>query len=98
MKAEIKKIAAHYGLMRQSLKTLEELAELGAELRWLANLPSCSASYLEYETQVIKVIEEMADVEVMLEQMKFLLGCEQQVKTIKQFKVNRELERMRNEK
>lgn len=100
MKAEIKKIAAHYGIKRQSLKTLEELNELGAELRWLTNLgiePLHLVSIKEYDAQLAKVIEEIADVEVMIEQLKFLFNCDEQVETIKKFKVYRELERMKEE-
>ena len=100
MKAEIKKIARHYGIRRQTLKTLEELNELGAELRWLANLniePLHLVSVEEIDKQLAKVCEEIADVEVMIAQLKFLFDCDEQVETIKKFKVNRELERMKKE-
>lgn len=45
----------------------------------------------EYE---MNIFEEIADVEIMLEQMKYLLNCSNHVEMVKDMKVRRQLERM----
>lgn len=101
MKEEIKKIARHYGSRHQTLKTLEEIGELTIELSKLAILnttPLHLVSYGEIDNQLAKVMGEIADVEIMLAQIKYLYDCEDAVETIKKQKVVRQIERMRAEK
>lgn len=101
MKVEIKKIARHYGSRHQTLKTLEEIGELTIELSKLSVLnttPLHLVSYGEIDNQLAKVMGEIADVEIMLAQIKYLYDCEDAVETIKKQKVVRQIERMRAEK
>lgn len=98
MSKAIKQIAEHYGMEHQTIKTMEELAELTAELSRLAILNSTPlklVSIAEYNAQLTKVIEEIADVEIMLEQLKYIYDCEMVVEDIRAKKIARQFERMR---
>ena len=71
-----------YGIEKQSRKTFEEFAELQKEL----------CKYLEGEApsgQQIRIAEEIADVEVMLEQWKLYLNNHDAVERYKTYKVKR---------
>ena len=73
-----------FGAENQILKCVEELNELG---QVLCKLKSKS----ENKALVIKnIIEEIADVEIMLEQIKLILGIEESdVKRMKSYKLHR---------
>lgn len=88
LKANEIKIAGHYGKVHQALKLFEEFGECEEALRGYIN----STDTKEH------VIEEMADVEVMIDQFKYyFLNCEKQVDDVKRMKVDRQLERMKAE-
>lgn len=58
-----------------------------------------TAKYYGYEAQSNQLVEEIADVELMLEQAKYLLQIpEDELLAVKTFKVNRTRERMENSK
>jgi predicted glycosyltransferase len=100
MSEAIKQIAEHYGMKHQILKAMEELAELSAELSRLAvmnDVPLKMISFKEYEDQLAKVSEEIADVEIMLEQIKYFYDSEMVVEDIKVKKIARQFERMKGE-
>lgn len=95
MKNKIEKIAMHYGAAAQMCKTVEELAELTAEIQRYNLLAfKHQVSMGEVSEQMQKIIEEMADVEIMLEQIKFLFNIDEEVKAMKAFKISRQLDRM----
>ena len=77
----IQKIAEYYGLDNQLNKTIEECAEL---IQALVKLESRE-----------NTIEEIADVQIMLKQMLYLLDCEKEVEKVMEYKINRQLERMK---
>ena len=77
----IQKIADYYGLDNQLNKTIEECAEL---IQALVKLESRE-----------NTIEEIADVQIMLKQMLYLLDCEEEVEKVMEYKINRQLERMK---
>ena len=79
----IQKIADNYGLDNQLNKTIEECAEL---IQALVKLESRE-----------NTIEEMADVQIMLKQMLYLLDCEKEVEKVMEYKINRQLERIKEE-
>ena len=81
IKQDIQKIADYYGLDNQTDKTIEECAEL---IQALAKLESRE-----------NTIEEIADVQIMLKQMLYLLDCEEEVEKVMAYKINRQLERMK---
>lgn len=80
----IVKIATHYGLEHQKRKLVEEMAELTQDVM-----------------KGKDIVEELVDVEIVLEQLKFLLTKDGKVKerytNIREFKIGRQLERMRKE-
>lgn len=88
----IKKIANHYGLHPQIGKLLEELEELQIASRHafldLTAAPKISDDVLE------NLIDEMADVAIMVEQVAYLTDTVDAVKERVEFKVNRQLERI----
>ena len=79
----IQKIADYYGLDSQTDKTIEECAEL---IQALVKLESRE-----------NTIEEIADVQIMLKQMLYLLDCEKEVEKVMEYKINRQLERIKEE-
>lgn len=93
MKDAIKTIADHYGYKNQRKKLIEEMAELTVEICHLDE----RGNYENHRDRA-KVYEEIADVEVVLEQIKYLLTCEDEVEELKRFKVWRQLDRIEGEK
>lgn len=87
----IKKIAIHYGYDRQSIKLIEEMAELQQAI----------CKHRESTDKVktfIDIKSEIADVLVVLDQMKYLLNIkDEELEEIKEYKINRQLLRMNNE-
>ena len=89
LKSDEEKIARRYGKVQQALKLFEEFGECEEALR----------GYINGTDTKEHTVEEMADVEVMLDQFKYhFLNCEKQVENIKRAKVDRQLLRMEAEK
>ena len=85
MNQNIKRIAKHYGYQHQVKKTTEECGEFIVALSKLAN----------DEGSRKDVLEEMADVMVMLQQMQYFLCINQyELHKAMETKVRRQLERM----
>lgn len=82
MEEDIKKIADHYGLNHQKIKLIEEMAELTQAI--------CKGRDLS-------ITDEIADVEIMIEQVKYLMSINANVKLQRMFKINRQLKRIENE-
>lgn len=86
---KIKRIANHYGFRHQSIKTAEECSELSAALSKLVNGEGGRAA----------VIDEIADVMIMTQQMRYLMHIDRaELDQTIENKVNRQLERIKNEK
>ena len=96
MKDKIKRIANHYGLAKQQRQLAEECAELiQATSKYMRFQEESYALTVDW-TYLQNVIEEIADVEIMLEQMKVLLNLsDEAVESVKNIKVNRELARIK---
>lgn len=88
LKVDEGKIASHYGKKAQLRKTQEELMELYDAI----------GGYLSGADTEEHVKEEAADAEVMIDQIKLLLHCWDEVNDIKRYKVCRQLKRMEAEK
>ena len=82
----MKEISEHRGLVSQELKLIEEMAELTKAIL---------KRRIEGQENVI---EEMADVHVLLMQLVYLLDCGEEIEEIATQKVERELERINKEK
>lgn len=85
----IKRIADHYGLRHQLGKCKEELYELYGAIN----------DYQEEDSRknLKAIITEIADVEIMTAQLKYLLEINGEVDDEKLFKINRQLKRMESE-
>lgn len=97
---ELKQIAEHYGYEIQSSQLIEECAELILALSKHRRAMGIGQPISDYhKTAVIdNLVEEIADVEIMLEQVKYLLNIsENDILAIKYFKINRCKERMQGE-
>lgn len=102
MQDKIKKIAEHYGIENQSIQLMEEMAELTIALNKYRR-----SSKVEHQTisesideQFIieQIIEEICDVEIVLEQIKYLLNhSSDDLAVWKQRKIERQLERIAKE-
>ncbi len=79
-----RKAADKYGLDKQVVVAIEEMAELQKEL--------CKC--LRGEANVEYIIEEIADVEIMLEQLIMFYNCRGSVDYEKQYKIERLVERL----
>lgn len=86
LKADEITIARHYGKVPQALKLFEGFGECEEALR----------RYINGTDTKEHAIEEMADVEVMMDQFKYyFLNCEKQLEDVKRAKVDRQLMRIR---
>lgn len=85
----LKRIADHYGLKHQLSKCKEELYELYGAIN----------DYQEdYSKENLKaIITEIADVEIMTAQLKYLLSVNDKVDKEKIYKISRQLRRMESE-
>ena len=79
---DIYKIADHYGKGIQQLKLIEECGELIVAVA---------------KGEDKNIIEELADVSIMLEQVVYLMNCKKKFKMAKAMKINRQLGRMEEE-
>ena len=83
-------IIGRYGEYFQVLKAIEECSELSQALCRVVN-ETCEKG--NFDKKVVDMIDEIADVAIMLEQLKIIFHCHDQVKERIDFKINRQLER-----
>ena len=84
MQEKIKRIADLYGWFHQSLKLIEEMAELTvATIKLLLHIRT-SKMWENY-------VEELADVQIMLHQLIYLSHKEREVEEIMQKKIQRQI-------
>lgn len=103
MKDKIKKITSHYDFSNQVMQLSEECAELIQAVNKYRRFRGSKNSRDEILTStedsnmlIQSIVEEIADVEIMLEQMKVLLNLSNEaVEGVKNIKVNRELARIK---
>lgn len=95
-------IAEYYGYEAQSNQLVEECAELIQAVNKYRRVETgLGQPVLEDKKAIARdnLVEEIADVEVMLEQVKYLLQIpEDEITAVKTFKVNRTKERMESNK
>lgn len=87
MNKDLKYIADFYGLEQQLRQTQEECAELIVAISKVFR----GEGYND-------VTNEIADVEIMCEQIKYILGVSKAVEKVKQSKIERQLKRVEAEK
>lgn len=90
----LERIAKHYGAEHQIVKSAEELTEAAtAAIRYSAALREDDRT-----DRYMNLIEELADVEVMIAQLKILLpDLEAAIAHVRSKKVTRQLERIKEE-
>ena len=86
----LKQIAEHYGLESQIDILQEECAEL------IQAVSKYRRSGFDEDVPFC-IIEEIADVEIMLSQIKYLLGFSGSISEVKEEKIKRQLRRIDNE-
>lgn len=88
---DIQEIASYYGLEAQARQTMEECAELTQALnKYLRNVAGGQPTQEHDMDKLISdIVEEIADVSIMLEQMKFLFDCNGEVPHVIQKKIER---------
>ena len=77
--SRVQQIADHYGKRPQTLKAIEEMAELTQAL---------------LKGDSVHIAEEMADVEIMMEQLRYFHTNKAEIKIIREQKIARQLARM----
>lgn len=91
MKDDLLKIINHYGVMNQLKYFQSEVFELN-EAIFIALSDDTISLDVEHIT------EEIADVQVMLNQFKYYYGItDEDIKEVMEYKINRQLERIKNE-
>lgn len=95
MNEAIRKIADHYGLNAQLNVATEELAELIQAIARFRRVDENDMPELTIRKNL--VAEEMADVEVMLAQIKYLMEIDERVEAIAKYKIDRQIKRMKKE-
>jgi NTP pyrophosphatase (non-canonical NTP hydrolase) len=90
MEANLKKIANHYGFSNQLQMLVEEMSELTQAICKYRRYENAKEQVNTFEN----LIEEVADVQIVLSQIKILVGKNEVNKKIDE-KVNRQLERMK---
>lgn len=90
-------IADHYGYESQSRQLIEEMAELTKAINkeWRVAKRKKPKKMARCRKNII---EEIADVEVMIEQMKYLLNCQLKTERVIRKKLERQLKRIANDR
>ena len=84
---KVKEIAEHYGLKNQLRQLAEECSELSVE-----------SSHSARKGTTVKIIEEMADVMIMIEQVIYLAKIDKcDIEDCINYKINRQLKRIEEE-
>lgn len=88
----LKTIANHYGLAHQEVKIMEELAELQKAIT--RDILNKTGEDIQNKRISGDVIQEMADVRIMLDQIEYLTDCGRQVEIYMEQKIKRQLDRI----
>ena len=84
----IKTIADHYGIKKQLRQLAEECSELAVE-----------ASHSARKGTTVKIIEEIADVQIMIEQIIYLAKIDRcDIEDCINYKLDRQMKRIKEEK
>lgn len=94
---KIQYIANHYGYEPQSRQLIEEMAELTVALNKAWRKTFDTVDKIPNMDDEERIEEEIADVEIMLSQIKYLLGVEEdELYRIVESKLDRQIERIKN--
>ena len=94
---KIQYIADHYGYEPQSRQLIEEMAELTVAINKAWRKTFDTVDKIPNMDDEERIVEEIADVEIMLRQIKYLLGVdEDELSQIAERKLDRQIERIKN--
>ena len=97
-KKTLRSFVKHYGYIKQMEVAVEECSELiKAIMKYMRNDAHMSPKNIS-TGHITAIIEEIADVEIMLEQLKIIFDCEDEVEDEVTYKITRQVERMINHK
>lgn len=96
MNFKIEKVADHYGREHQIVKLAEECGELIRAICKYRLTPMVDLVNCEKEP-MYSLVDEIADVEIMIEQVKYLFDIGIEINEHKWMKVHRQLERMKED-
>ena len=94
LKDEIEYIADHYGIHSQLIKLMEEMSEVTKEITKLLNATDDETIIDIYRNTLP---EELADLRLVYDQVVYLLGCKEKVEAMRNYKVMRQIRRIRLE-
>lgn len=92
---KIKDIADYYGYEDQSMQLIEEMAELTQEINKFRREKGKISGDTAFTRK--KVIEEMADVWIMLQQIAYLMGATDEISDEIERKIDRQMQRIDEE-
>ena len=87
----VKKISDHHGYGHQSRQCIEEMAELTQAINKVWRYRKKRKN--KYK-RLAHIYEEIADVEICLDHLKYLLNCHDEVQAMRDYKLNREIKRI----
>lgn len=87
LEEKVKEIANHFGIRNQSIKTMEECSELIQAI----------VKFTIDGYPLYNLVEELADVRIMIDQMEYLLDCSYCCEEIRKQKIDRTLDRIKKE-
>lgn len=91
---KLKLIAETYGFNAQSRQLIEEMAECTVAINKLWRKQNYGGTSKEIAEAHMNLLHELADVSVMMQQIIFLLGCEDEIGGVIDRKIDRQLARM----
>lgn len=92
-KMKLRDIANYYGRATQSRQCIEECAELIQAInKW--DRAQSSGDPEKVKKAVGSIVEEIADVRIMLDQLIYLYGCNEEVDKMMDGKINRQIVRI----
>ena len=91
MDPRIEKIICHYGFRHQLGKAREELYEL---IEVIEKVQKAMADGDLTEKGLNHMAEEIADVRIMVDQLELAMGKEKQCEAIREFKLDRQMQRI----
>lgn len=97
MRKELRLIADNYGYEAQSRQLIEEMAELTQAINkmWRVDAAHCEKTVKPHIEAYKHIVEEIADVEICLEQVKWLLDIDESVlDDWKDMKIERSISRI----
>lgn len=98
MEEKIREIINHYGIEAQARQTMEECAELIKALNKYLCVLGEKRPIGEQTATIMSIVEEIADVQIMLYQMIEYFQAEKEVVETIKSKIDRTIERMNKDK